>query len=177
MINKLQREVYTGLREYAALTQVELAAASGVSRKSIQRIEKGKKIPTPDEEEAIREAAGATRLFVAELVCKALSDEIDRRVAIRADDEIAYQAATPDAQIHELLLGASSKMPEDLWWAWKERIDRHKTQRLVSDQEAMADLRDLRLEIRALEQAREEGKKEAVAKTEETAEEAAAGEE
>ena len=160
MINAIQKQVYPELRENVSLSQRDLATASGVSRKSIQRIEGGRKLPTPEEEEAIREAAGATRLFVAELICKALSDEIKRRVTISAGEEIAYRAATPDAQVHELLLDAQEKMPGELWWAWKERIDRHKTQRLLAEQEAMADVRDFRIELQALEQARKEGNEE-----------------
>ncbi len=60
MFYKLQTELYRLLRKAAGLTQIELAVASGLSRRSLQRIEIGDKVPTQEEDEAIQMPTDAT---------------------------------------------------------------------------------------------------------------------
>ena len=150
MFYELQTKLYPLLRESAGLTQVELATASALSRRNIQRIETGDKVPTREEDEAIRAATDSTRLSVAELICKALSELIGRRVTIRADDEIGYQAATPEAELNELLRAAYDKMPRDRWWAWRDRVGRFKALGQLYEARGFADVRDLTAEVEAL---------------------------
>ena len=157
MIRELQTGVYKELRDAASLTQGELAVASGLSRSNINRIEKAKKVPTKQEEEAIRLATDNTLVSVAELVCKVLSELIGRRVTIRAD-ETGYLAATPEAELNELLAIAYDKMPRDRWWAWRDRVGRFKHLGQLYDAQGYAHVRDLSAEVEAL--CREEEKSE-----------------
>ena len=156
MINELQTKLYTRLRKSTGLSQDELGAAAGLTRRNVQAVENGHRLPTEEEEEALREASHATPIFVAELLCKALSELIGRRVMIRADDEIAYRATTPDGHMNELLLAAYELMPEDRWWAWRERESRRQALGQAYEQEGYANVRDLGAELEALRAAKEE---------------------
>ena len=149
MINELQTRLYLLLRDTAGLTQAELGAASGLSRRTIQRIETAERLPTRDEEEAIQMATDSTDLFLAELVCQVLSQLLGRRVSIGAD-ETGYRAATPEAELNELLRVAQPKMRRERWWAWKERVGRFKALGQLHETQGLADVRDLAAEVKAL---------------------------
>ena len=149
MFYKLQTELYRLLRKSAGLTQIELAVASGLSRRNLQRIETGDKVPTQEEDEAIQMATDATQVTVAELICKVLTDHLGRRVTIVAD-EIDYQAATPEAELNELLAAAHKRMPRDRWWAWRERVGHWKALGQLYEAQGFADVRDLTAEVEAL---------------------------
>ena len=154
MFHKLQTKLYRLLRESACLSQIELAAASGLSRRNIQRIETGDKIPTREEEEAIRMATDSSRLAVAELVCKVLSELIGHRVTIRGG-ETGYQAATPEAELDELLRSANEKMSRERWWAWRERVGRFKALGQLYEAQGFAEVRALTAEVEELSDAEE----------------------
>ncbi len=149
MFHELQTRLYPLLRESAGLTQIELAIASGLSRRNLQRIETGDKVPTREEDEAIRVATESTRLSVAELICKVLSELIRRQVTI-GSEETGYRAATPEAELDELLRAASEKMPRDQWWAWRERVGRFRQLGQLYEAQGFAEVRDLTAEIEAL---------------------------
>ncbi len=151
MFYKLQTELYRLLRKAAGLTQIELAVASGLSRRNLQRIEIGDKVPTPEEDEAIQMATDATQITVAELICKVLSEIIGRRVTIVAE-EIDYQATTPEAELNELLATAHKKMPRGRWWAWRERVGHFKALGQLYEAQGFADVRDLTAEVEALQE-------------------------
>lgn len=148
MIYKIQPIVYSGMRRAAGLTQIELEQASGLSRRTIQRIETGVRPPTREEEKAIRQATECSRLLFAELLCKALSTVLGVRVAIDASDAAGYRAGTPEAEANELLLAAGEKMSTRQWWAWKERLGRIRALGLLLEQEILAFIRDLRAELK-----------------------------
>ncbi len=150
MIKKLMTEIFTRLREDAGLTQTDLGLLSALSRRRVQRVEKGERLPTEEEEEAILVATDSTRLSLVELICKALSDELGRRVTIVAE-EVGYQAATPEGELAQLMaLAYEKKMPRDRWWVWKERVGRLKTLAQVYEVQGYADVRDLSAEVEAL---------------------------
>ena len=149
MIKELQTTVFALLRDSVGFSQTELAVATALSRSTLQRILTGQRLPTPEEEEAIFMATDSTLLSVAELVCKVLGDLIGRRVTIVAD-EVGYQAATPEGELHELLRVAYEKMPRDRWWAWKERVGRFKAFGQQYEAQGFADVRDLRAEVKVL---------------------------
>ena len=155
MINELQKKLYTDLRDSVSLSQIELAEACGVPRSTLQRIETAKRLPTPEEEEAILMATDTSRLEMAELICKALSELVGRRVTI-VDDEVDYQAATPEGELTELLRTAYTLMPRHRWWAWRERVGRYKTLGQLHDAEGYAHVRDLTAEVEALLREEEE---------------------
>ena len=95
MINELQTRLYTALRKAAYLTQAELGAAAGLSRRIIQAIENGTKLPTEEEEAAIWAATHATQLLVGEILCELMSELIGRRVSIHSDQQKFCPARLP----------------------------------------------------------------------------------
>ena len=52
--------------------------------------------------------------------------------------------------MNQLLLAAKPIMPEDRWWAWKERESRRQTLGQIYEHEGYANVRDLKSEIRVL---------------------------
>ena len=150
MLYEIQVGVYRGLRRSAGLSQRQLAAAIGCGRSTIQRIEKGRRPLTREEEDAIREATESSRTFFAELVCKTLSEILGVRVSIDAQDAEGYRAETPEAEANQLLREARGKLPEDRLWAWRQRLGRLKTLGLMVEQESYGAVRELRRELRAL---------------------------
>ncbi len=155
MIYDLQKQLYKELRDGAKLSQNELAVVSAVPRSNIQRIEKAKKVPTPEEEEALLLATDNTRLSAAELICKALSDLIGRRVAI-LDDEVDYRATTPEGELTQLLHTARGLMPRHRWWQWRERVGRYKAFGQLHEDQGHANVRDLSAEVEDLLRQQEE---------------------
>jgi transcriptional regulator with XRE-family HTH domain len=156
MLYQIQAKVYTSLRRDAAgLTQYQLAKVSGVPRGAIQRIEQGRRLPTREEEEAVRQATGCTRRFFAELICKALADELETPVSIGAGPESDDPAATPEAEAYGLLLAGKPILPASLWWSWKGRLGRVRALGLWLEQELLgivAELRALLLTFEAKEE-------------------------
>ncbi len=155
MIYDLQKQLYKELRDGADLSQNELAEVSNVRRSNLQRIENAKKVPTPEEEEAILLATDNTRLSAAELICKTLSKLIGRRVAI-LDDEAEYQATTPEGELAQLLKTAAGLMPRHRWWRWRERVGRYKNYGQVHEDQGHANVRDLNAEVEELLRQQEE---------------------
>ena len=155
MIYDLQQKLYKALRDSADLSQNELAVVSTVPRSNIQRIEQAKKVPTPEEEEAILVATDNTRLSAAELICKTLSKLIGRRVAI-VDDQVEYQATTPEGALNQLLHTAHDLMPRHRWWMWRERVGRYKHFGQLHEDQGHANVRDLSAEVEELLRQQEE---------------------
>ncbi len=151
MIKRLQTKLYTALRKIACLSQDELGTAAGLSRRTVQAIEKGKKLPSEEEEAALQAATHSTLVLVAEILCEEMSRILGLRVTVCADDGNPYRAATADGRMNQLLLAAKPIMPEDRWWAWKERESRRQTLGQVYEHEGCANVRDLKSEIEALQ--------------------------
>ncbi len=149
MLNEIQTQVYAMLREAAGLSQIELAVAAAMSRSRLQRIETGQRLPTPEEEENILMATDSNNVTMAELICRVLSKLIGRRVQI-VDDEVGYQAATPEGELDELLRAAHGKMRRDRWWAWKERVGQHKALGQLYEAQGFSLVRDLTAEVEDL---------------------------
>lgn len=79
-------------------TQVEAAAASGISQSAITRFESGRQVPRPDQVEALLDVYGATRGERTELV--GLSNDLrarQRRIVVRRD-HVAVQQEIRKAQ-------------------------------------------------------------------------------
>ncbi len=152
MLYELQTDVYPWLRETAGLTQLQLVKVSGVPRSAIQRIEHGKRPPTREEEEAIRQATGCSRRFFAELICRSLSDKLDRPVSIGTGQAIGYRAATPEAEAHELLRACQRRVPVSVWLTWKGRLGRIRVLSLWLEQELLAILAELRTLLRLVDE-------------------------
>ncbi len=157
MLYEIQAEVYRGLRRSAGLTQNQLVETSGYSRSTIQRIEKGLRPLSREEEHVIRQATNASRRFFGELVCKAVSRLLGVQVSIDAEDgDGAYQAGSLEAEANELMIAGRDAMPEHRWLWWKERQGRVKALGVVFEQESIAFVRDLREELQAPESRKEE---------------------
>ena len=155
MIKQLFTDVYRSLRESTGLSQRQLAAAAALPRSAIQRIESGDKLPSPAEESAIREATACSRLFFAELVCKALSPRLGCRITILPDAPGNYRPATPIGEAGELLQGAQGVMPEERWWSLMEQLGRIKTRQLLLEQDCFGFVRHLKTELWELERKHE----------------------
>ena len=151
MIFKVQAAVYSWMRDSAGLTQRQLAKATGIARRTIQRIERCRRPPTREEEALIVEATASSPLLIGELMCKALSEELGRRVSMSADDPRDYRPATPDGEAHELLRSYREWMPRDLWWSLMERLSRVDALGLWVQHERLAIVRDLRVLGRELD--------------------------
>ncbi len=149
MIKELLIKVFRQLRDAAGYTQAELGVASGLSRRTVQRIERAERLPTLEEEEAILMATDSTLLSAAEVVCKELGKLIGHRVTIVAD-EADYQAATPEGELTQLMDLAFKKMPRDRWWAWKERVGHYKALGQLYEAQGLSHVRDLKAEAEAL---------------------------
>lgn len=150
MFYKIYGDVYRTLRESAALTQPQLAVATGTSTRTIQRIESGKRLPTCAEETAIIQATGASTLLFAEMVCKALSGLLGRQVAVVPEGGRLYQSTTPLGEVSEFLRTNVKKIPRGRWRSAMGRLGRVKALSLILEQELLAILREVETALRNL---------------------------
>ncbi len=157
MLYELQTDVYPWLRESAGLTQAQLVKVSAVPRSAIQRIEHGKRPPSREEEEAIRQATGCSLRFFAELICRSLSDKLDRPVTIGSGEAIGYRTTTPEAEAHELLRACERRVPANVWLTWKGRLGRIRVLSLWLEQELLAVVTELRTLLRLVDEEDEDG--------------------
>jgi DNA-binding XRE family transcriptional regulator len=93
MIYKIAKHVYKAVRERGDLTIDELAVAIGRKRQTIYRAEGGQQLLTPEQEEILDQKANLSQDAFGEIMCKALTDLLGRRVRISPRGE--FLAATP----------------------------------------------------------------------------------
>lgn len=151
MINELTADIYRALRKSTDLGQREFGAAAGFSRSKVQRIESGEIRPSAADEAAILEAAACSRLFLADVVCKVLSQKFRVRITLDPDGPEGYRAVTPIGEVDELLRAALPKMPSHRRWAWMDRLRQVKSHFLLLEQQCTGMARDLRDELLELE--------------------------
>ena len=110
MFNTLYPRFYKLLRERAGLTQEELAEALKISRSKMNKVESGLSRLDPDEEARLLELSGCNREESAELLCKVLSEHLDKKVGID-NQPGAYEPTTALSLAYELLRERGEELP------------------------------------------------------------------
>ena len=141
MFNAICPDVFQMLRERAGLTQAELADTLKVSRRTVMRFECGQAHPDKEQERRLRELAKCSNEEFAELVCKRLSQWIQRPVAIVASHG-AYEPTTALARAYGVVREHAERLSGALLRALNNKINTTQLMGLAFDRHN-ADLMEL----------------------------------
>ncbi len=134
MITDIAPDIYELIRKWGRLTVARASEAIGKERQIIYRIRKGEQLLNAEDEAALVKAANLSKEAFVEIVCKALTKFLGRRVM--SSPKSGYRPSSPLVRADDLYLLCHDRLPADVRETIEAKLRQGKLMDAAADEAA-----------------------------------------